>query len=233
MNTLLRYLDNMSCLFYPRLCLACEWKDIPPRQILCIQCDAKLPRTDFHLQKEDEFTQRLLGRIHLETATALYFFEKESKTQALIHNLKYKGKQKIGVILGQVLGGLLKKSPYYQDIDLIIPIPLHRRKEIERGFNQSDVFAHGLSEAMGIPWKRDILIRTEYGSSQTKKSRRERFENVIQAFQVLHPEKIRGKHILLVDDVLTTGATLEAGAVKILEVADTKVSLATIAFAKN
>ena len=233
MNTLLRYLDNMSCLFYPRLCLACEWKDIPPRQILCIKCDAKLPRTDFHLQKENEFTQRLLGRIHLETAAALYFFEKESKTQALIHNLKYKGKQKVGVILGQVLGGLLKKSPYYQDIDLIIPIPLHRRKEIERGFNQSDVFAQGLSEAMGIPWKRDVLIRTEYTASQTNKSRRERFENVIQAFHILHPEKIKGKHILLVDDVLTTGATLEAGAVKILEVADTKVSLAAIAFAKN
>ena len=233
MNTLLRYLDNMYCLFYPRLCLACERKDIPPKQILCISCEAKLPRTNFHLFQENEFTQRFWGRISLEAASALYFFEKESKAQTLIHNLKYKGKQKVGVMLGQVLGDLLKDSPHYQDIDVIIPIPLHRKKERQRGFNQSDVFAQGLSDSMGIPWQRDVLIRTTYTSSQTKKSRKERFENVVQAFHVLQPEKIKGKHILLVDDVFTTGATLEAGAVKILEVPDTKISLATIAFAKN
>jgi len=192
-----------------------------------------LPRTNFHLYEENEFTQRLWGRIKLETASSLYYFEKDSKTQSLIHNLKYKGKQKVGVILGQVLGKSLRTSPLYKDIDLIIPIPLHRRKEIERGFNQSAVFAQGLSDTMGVPWKKDLLIRTEYTSTQTKKSRRERFDNVLQAFQILQPKQIEGKHILLVDDVLTTGATLEAGAIKILEVPNTRVSLATIAFAVN
>lgn len=223
----------MSCLFYPRLCLACERKDVPPKQILCISCEAKLPRTNFHLYKENEFTQRFWGRLPLEYACALYFFEKESRAQNLIHNLKYKGKQKVGIMLGQVFGKLLKDTPSYQDIDLIIPIPLHRKKERQRGFNQSAVFAQGISEEMEIPWQRDILIKTKNTSSQTKKSRKERFENVVEAFHVLSPKKLEGKHILLVDDVLTTGATLEAGAVKVLEVPDTKVSLATIAFAKN
>lgn len=233
MNTMLNYLDNMLCLFYPSLCLACERKDVSRKQILCIKCEDKLPRTNFHQFKENEFTQRFWGRIPLETASSLYIFEKENKTQKLIHNLKYEGKQKVGILVGQVLGDLLKKSPNYQDIDLIVPIPLHRKKERQRGFNQSDVFAQGLSEGMEIPWQRDNLIRTKYTSSQTNKSRKERFENVMQAFHILYPEKLEGKHVLLVDDVLTTGATLEAGAVKILEVPNTKISFATIAFAKN
>ena len=233
MNNLLSYLDNMFCLFYPSLCLACERKDVSRKQILCVRCEDKLPRTNYQQFKENEFTQKFWGRIPLETASSLYFFEKESKAQKLIHNLKYKGKQKVGIMLGQVLGRLLKESSHYQDIDVIIPIPLHRKKERQRGFNQSDVFAQGLSEGMEIPWQRDVLIRTKYTATQTKKSRKERFENVIEAFHILNPEKIEGKHVLLVDDVLTTGATLEAGAVKILEVPNTKISFATIAFAKN
>lgn len=233
MNAIIQALDDAICLFYPRLCLACEKQHLPPQQVLCVSCELRLPRTDFHLHKENDFTKKLLGRVNIHTATSLYFFLKKSKTQNLIHNLKYKGKKQVGIVLGKMLGRTLSKAALYQDIDLIIPIPLHIKKELKRGFNQSDVFAQGLSETMNIPWLKDGLERRLYTSTQTQKSRIDRFQNVIHAFHVKQPKLIKNKHILLVDDVLTTGATLEAGALKILEVEGTKVSMATIAFAKN
>jgi len=233
MKTIIRSLDDAFCLFYPRLCLACELKHLPPNQIICTSCEYQLPRTDFHLFIENEFTKKFWGRINIHTAASLFYFYKKSKTQHLIHNLKYKGKKDVGVALGKMLGRTLKDSSPYQDIDLIVPIPLHLKREIQRGYNQSAVFAQGLSEVMNIPWSSDVLLRTSYTQSQTKKSRLERFENVIQAFEIRKPQLIENYHILLVDDVLTTGATLEAGAIKLLEVKGVKVSMATIAFAKN
>lgn len=233
MNTFLQTLDDTLCLFYPRLCLACEKKHLPPRQILCPSCDFNLPRTDFHLHQENEFTQKLWGRVNIHTATSLFYFLKKSKTQHLIHNLKYKGKREVGIILGKMLGEKLAKTPLYQDIDLIVPIPLHYKKEIQRGYNQSDMFAQGLFEAMEIPWTKNALLRKIHTQTQTKKSRIERFQNVMEAFEIKQPRLLENKHILLVDDVLTTGATLEAGALKLLNVSGVKVSLATIAFAKN
>lgn len=233
MKTILRSLDDAFCLFYPRLCLACGTKHLPPKEIICPTCEFQLPRTDFHLFLENDFTKKFWGRINLHTAASLFYFYKKSKTQHLIHNLKYKGKKEIGVTLGKMLGKKLIQSPLYQNIDLIIPIPLHLKKEIQRGFNQSAVFARGLSEVMNIPWSSDRLIRNIYTETQTKKSRLERFENVVKAFEVEKPRLLENLHILLVDDVLTTGATLEAGAIKLLEVKGVKVSMATIAFAKN
>lgn len=233
MNLFIRSLDDAFCLLYPRLCLSCENKHLPPKQILCASCEFRLPRTDFHLSQENDFTKKFWGRVPIHTAASLFYFLKKSKTQNLIHNLKYKGKKQVGITLGKMLGRTLSNAPLYQDIDLIIPIPLHLKKEIQRGYNQSAVFAQGLSEVMNIPWSKDNLLRKLYTETQTKKSRIERFQNVMEAFEIHQPNDLKHKHILLVDDVLTTGATLEAGALKILEVEGTKVSLATIAFAKN
>lgn len=233
MKILQQSLDSAFCLFYPRLCLSCGKKHLPPKQIICTTCDFKLPRTDFHLFLENDFTKKFWGRVNIHTASSLFYFYKKSNTQNLIHNLKYKGKKQIGVNLGKMLGKVLSKSNLYQDIDLIVPIPLHLKKEIMRGYNQSSVFAQGLSEAMNIPYLENGLHRKFYTETQTEKSRIERFQNVIEAFHVPQPHLLKDKHILLVDDVLTTGATLEAGTIKLLEVEGTKVSLATIAFAKN
>jgi len=190
-----------------------------------------MPETDFHLQEENSFTDRFWGRLPLEAGAAMLYFRRHGLTQNLMHNLKYRGKREVGTELGRIYGRQLATSDLFKGIDVIIAVPLHPRKERWRGFNQSDYFAQGLSESMQIPHWKNMLIRTLATESQTTKSRFERLENMQDAFQVKNPKTLEAKHILLVDDVLTTGATLEACALKLLEVPDTKVSMATIAIA--
>ena len=228
-----RVFNDFVALFYPRLCLACEYH-IPPRdQVICISCQYQLPKTKFHLERENAFTQRFWGRVPVDAGAALYHFTKSSKTQQLIHQLKYQGKRQVGIQLGQLYGKALKASPYFEKVERIIPVPLHPRKQKIRGFNQSAQFAQGLSESMQIPWSENNLIRTTMSESQTQKSRMDRFANVQAAFQVKNEKEISGKHLLLVDDVMTTGATLEACALQLLKVDGVKVSMATIAIAQQ
>lgn len=222
---------HFTGLFYPNLCLACN-KNLPPGQeILCITCQVKLPKTNFHQEKENEFTERFWGRIPLQTGAALYYFTKGGRTQQLVHALKYEGKKQVGIKLGNIYGLQLKESPFFHDVDFILPVPLHPQKERQRGYNQSQLFAEGLSQSMQKPWSRKHLLRSTYTQTQTQKTRMERFANVAQAFQVSHPADLEGKHLLLVDDVMTTGATLEACALRLLEIPSVRLSMATIAIA--
>lgn len=231
MTTAFRALYNLSGLFYPNLCLACS-HNLPPRQeSICLNCQYKLPKTGFHQQVENRFTERFWGRVHLQAGAALYYFNKGGRTQRLIHSLKYEGKRQIGVKLGQIYGYELKEAPVFREASLILPVPLHPRKERQRGYNQSACFAQGLAQSMGIPWLKDGLKRLEFTATQTKKNRLERFDNVSAAFVAPRPKQLEGQHILLVDDVITTGATLEACALRLLELPGTKVSMATIAIA--
>lgn len=232
MKTLLsNYLYDLLGLFYPNLCLACE-KNLPPGQkILCIRCNYSLPKTNYHLELENGLTERFWGRLPIETGAALFHFVKGGKVQQLIHELKYNHKRDVGIQLGEWYGSMLKEQSSYQDIDLIVPVPLHIKKEHRRGYNQSALFAEGLAKRLGKPWKKDALMRRDASKSQTKKGRMERLENVMHAFQLNKAKSLEGKHILLVDDVLTTGATLEACGQKLLSIANTKLSLATIAIA--
>ncbi|KAA3625342.1 MAG: ComF family protein [Bacteroidetes bacterium] len=223
--------DELLSLFYPNLCLACQSNAPINNQVLCLRCSFKLPQTQFHLHKENAFTERFWGRLSLEAGASLYRFTKGGHVQNLIHHLKYRGRREVGIKCGEYFGHQLKKSPLFSGIDLIIPVPLHPKKKHQRGYNQSDMIAKGLSKSMSVPWAADILIRKTFTETQTQKSRMERLENVAQAFCVTDPDRIKGKHILLVDDVITTGATLEICALKILEVPNTKVSMVTLAFA--
>ena len=226
-------LDDLVSIFYPLLCLACGEEEVTETDQICIACEMELPRTNFHFNKHNPFTDRFSGRIPLQSGAAFYYFFKGGKTQHLIHQIKYHGKKNIAVSLGRIYGNQLKTSPLFKDIDLILPVPLHAYKLRQRGYNQSAVFAEGLSQAMGIPWKDHILKRVTYTTTQTKKSKLDRAENVEQVFMVAHPKQIEGKHVLIVDDVLTTGATLESCANEVLKVPGTKISLATIAMAKH
>ena len=229
----LGFIEDFVALFYPRLCLACSQNTPPKNDFICLLCQYKLPKTNYHLEKENKFTERFWGRLELQTGAALYHFSKGGRTQQLIHNLKYQNKRELGVKLGELYGELLAQTPWFQSVDLIVPVPLHPKKLHKRGYNQSDQFAMGLSTSLQKPWSGKVLLRKSYTESQTHKSRFERLQNVFNAFALSKANLITGKHILLVDDVLTTGATLEACGLQILSAPNTRLSMATIAIAKH
>ncbi len=231
-NVLLQAWNDFVGLVYPNLCVACREKHPIHTHMLCVSCMGTLIPTSHHLEKDNEFTERFWGRISLHAGAAMFPFVKGGRTQKMIHSLKYEGKYDIGVKMGQWYGQKLLESPLFKDIQIIVPVPIHPRKKHSRGYNQADAFAQGLAQTMQKPWSPKALKRIQHSDSQTKKSRAERLDNVLKAFAVNKANQLQGKHILLVDDVLTTGATLEACASKILEVPDTKVSLATIAISK-
>ncbi len=231
MRTLLRPIEDLLSLIFPRLCLACA-EDAPAYgQLICTDCSVTMPETDFHLQKENPITERFWGRVEIQAGAALYIFTKGNRVQHLLHNLKYHGKKEIGEMVGRRLGYKLKESPHFSEVDLIVPVPLHPKKELFRGYNQSAWFGQGLSEVMGVPMLADGLKRNIHAESLTKKSRMQRLGSVEDMYVVPNSRRLQSRHILLVDDVLTTGSTLEACASQILEVPGAKVSFATIAMA--
>ncbi|MCQ2286152.1 MAG: ComF family protein [Bacteroidales bacterium] len=225
------FLNNLISIFYPNTCIACGIVLRQNEHHLCTHCLAHLPETDYHLQKDNPLKMMFLGRAKVENVTALLFFKKGNQVQQILHSLKYKGDYEIGEFLGQYYGHKLIQTTDYQSIDLILPIPLHKKKLKLRGYNQSEAIAKGLSSAMNIPYSTTHLIRTEYTETQTHKSRFNRWENVKEVFAVDHRDEIRGKHLLICDDVLTTGATTEAAIQQLLTIPDVKVSVATLACA--
>lgn len=218
-------------LVLPRLCAGCRQPLLEAESLLCLGCSLELPRAGFHDDGANEATMRLSGRLPFKKATAYLHFAEDSLAQHLIHLLKYKRRTAVGVLLGRALGEELRETAWARGVDLIVPVPLHPKKEAVRGYNQSALFAKGLSEILSIPTDDKCLRRTRPTESQTRKTRAERIENVAGAFAVRHHAQLEGKHILLVDDVLTTGATVEACAAAVLAVPGTSVSIATIAIA--
>lgn len=225
------YLTDFVGLFFPSLCCACGQHLVKGEHILCLACHHDLPFTHFHLMDDNVVAKRFWGRVPLHAATSLVHFQKGSKVQQLVHHLKYKGREDVGVYLGQMLGKQLLQSLTYADVDVVVPVPLHWRKQLTRGYNQSACFAEGIATAMGITHTNTLLRRATHTQTQTKKTREERWHNVKDVFALHQPEAYQGKHLLLVDDVVTTGATLEACAQKLLDIPNVKISVATIAVA--
>ncbi len=231
MKYALSFLEDLVALFYPNTCIICGENLLKEEECACRLCLYKIPKTDCFKHKKNIVSKLFWGRVQLQNAVALYTFEKEGSVQKLIHKLKYEGGKRVGFFLGQQLGYALKESKSFSDIDYIIPIPLHPKKEKIRGYNQSKYIAKGLHEILGTKVKTRLLIRTENTDSQTRKKRFSRWENMANSFALKKVKKLKNTHILLVDDVVTTGATLVACAQKLLEIEGVKVSIATIAVA--
>ncbi len=192
-----------------------------------------MPQTNFHLYKENPIMKIFWGRVPLYSATSFLFFNKGGRVQHLIHRLKYKGKYKVGIYLGKQLGFQLMDSPLFKSVDYIVPVPLHPKKERIRGYNQSEMIALGLETSMKGTAQINNLIRVIHSSSQTKKSRYGRWENVKGIFKIKNPQLFEEKHVLLVDDVITTGATLESCAETLLHIPGIKISVASLAYAQG
>ena len=223
--------NDLLHLFFPVVCPACSTAGLPAGVKICLRCQANLPFTNFHLLKENPFTERFWGRLPIAHGAAMLTFSNWGRVQKLLHALKYKGRKDIGIYLGRVYGQMLAQAPAYRETTLILPVPLHPRRLRTRGYNQSACFAQGLSETLGIPWSEKYLSRSAHTATQTRKSRIERFSNVEAAFRLQHGEALAGKQVLLVDDVLTTGATMEACGHLLMQVPDLRLNLATIAIA--
>lgn len=227
----IRWLHDLLHLFYPRLCMACGSQLPRVEKLLCPPCQYQLPQTDQHKTVDNAFTERFWGRVSVETGAALYYFSKSGRVQHLVHQLKYEHKPEIGYELGLLYGQMLRQQPHYKTIDAVVPVPLHPKKQHQRGYNQAEVFGKGIAEAMQVPLLPQALYRPVFTNTQTKKSRMDRMDNVMNAFE-LHPTaQIAGLHLLLVDDVLTTGATLEACASALLQQPHVRISMATLAVA--
>lgn len=225
------WLADFFQLFYPNICAACGEKLLNQEKVICTRCLVDLPRTNFHLEHDNPVSQLFWGRVNVQNATALFRFQKGSRFQDLLHLLKYNGRQDVGEELGRQLGFELKKSEIFNRVNVVIPVPLHPKREKKRGYNQAECIAKGIAESMGIEIQSRNLVRNVETQTQTKKSRIERWKNVDSIFEIKQPEKLNNMHILLVDDVVTTGATLEACAQAILKTEGTKVNIATLATA--
>ncbi len=222
--------SDLFDVFFPQLCAGCNKKLTPSEEILCIHCERELPLSNNWNDNSSDLYKKLCGKIPLEGAASLYVFDKVSPVRNLIHNLKYRGVKEVGSYIGTKLGISLRSNDSgIKDIDLSIPLPLHPKKLKTRGFNQCDPFAEALSKELNVPFVTGTLSRIVKNDSQTKMDKHSRFSNVNKIFQVENQEILKSKHILLVDDVVTTGATSESCLATILEVPGTRVSFAAMA----
>lgn len=218
-------------LFYPGLCEGCRKPFVAGEAVLCIGCAIQLPETGYHAMPGNETELRFSGRVPFAWGTSYAWFTTDGLLQHLLHGLKYRYRSEIGAYLGHRLATDLRAAGRGGDLDLIIPVPLHPSKQAARGYNQSMVIAMAMGRELGVPVSDGILRRVRHTESQTSKTRQERADNMAGAFSVPDPQAISGKHILIVDDVLTTGATIEACAQTLLTTATVQVSIATIGIA--
>lgn len=229
----MKLLNHIINLLFPRVCAACGNILLEGEHTVCTTCRFLLPKTGYENNPNNPLAQMFYGQMPFNAVMAEFFFSKTGKVQHLIHGLKYHHCRENGIFLGQEIGKSLQNATDYQGLDFIIPIPLHPKKEKIRGYNQSHVISEGISEILGVPIAEHCLVRSVFTDTQTKKSREERYQNVKDIFELKNAEKLRNKHVLLVDDVLTTGATLMSAGKALFDVEGIKINVATVACASN
>ena len=226
-------LKKLLNIFFPLVCNGCKNLLLTHEAVICINCRHELPLTNHLREKQNEAYKKFNGKIPIEHASSMLYYQKEGITQQLIHNLKYRGHQEIGVFLGKWYAEELQSIPNFKSVDYIIPIPLHPKRFKERGYNQVDTFVKSISDRLQIEIDSTILIRKEYTMTQSKKKLTERNAFKNEMFDVVFNSDHYNKHFLLIDDVLTTGATLEACGKAILKIPNAKVSIVTMAFSQS
>jgi len=227
---LLQYLEGFFNLFFPKSCVTCAKNLVLQENVFCTECHYDIPKTNFHKAVDNPVSTLFAGLVKIEAASAFFFFNKGSKYQQALHKLKYKGVREVGVELGKRYGTELTNS-IFSTIEIIIPVPLHPKRFKTRGYNQSEAIAEGLAQTMDKPYDSSSVIRSIYTETQTKKSLDERRDNVSSIFEIKDYSNLTNKHILLVDDVITTGSTLTSLSELLLNIPGTKISIVSLAVA--
>lgn len=226
------WISSFFLLLFPRICVVCSTSLIRAEEVICTHCNIQMPRTRYHTMKDNPIEMRLLGLMPVERATAYFYYQKESYFRRIVHELKYKDRKRIGEVMGRYMATEMKNSTFFEGIDVIMPVPLHKKKLRKRGYNQSEWLARGLSQTTGIPVDAGSLIRVVHTDTQTKKRQYDRWQNIQTVFQLTNPAGYTGKHILIVDDVLTTGATIVGCANAFGGVKGVKFSVITLAMTR-
>lgn len=224
--------NNLLNLFFPNLCKICKRPLVEGEEQICLKCLCDLPHTGYHQQANNPVEQLFIGKNRIEYATAYLRYEKGGKVQSLIHSLQYHDNKELGYLLGRQIARELQAdhSPICT-VDLLIPVPLHPRKKQQRGYNQSEWIASGIRSIWDIPIDTQSLARTTHTSTQTRKAIYDRWLNVCSIFNVIHPESLKNKHILLIDDVITTGATISACAKALSGIPGIRISILALSVA--
>lgn len=225
--------NHLLNLFFPKSCAGCHSLLLQDENVICTQCRHEIPLTHHLTMTENEVFQRFYGRIPLEFGAALFYFHKKGIVQEMMHQLKYKGNQEVGTLVGEWFAAELQQVPLLQTVDYIIPVPLHKKRFRERGYNQVTTFGQALSDHLNIPYSETLLQRKLYTKTQTKKSLLGRADLSQTLFDIEFSEEFTGKHFLLIDDVMTTGATLEACSKALLKIPEAKISIVCMAMAHS
>ena len=232
MGVLANWAEAAACLFFPHHCAGCGTDRLDKQTEICLRCLHRLPLTHFTAQPDNPIEKIFWGRTHVQAATSLFFYSQDSTMQSLLHELKYRGNQALGIQVGSLLGTALKNTSRFP-VDVLVPVPLHPSKEKSRGFNQATLICQGIAAVTGLPVCTTLLRRNAQRSTQTKKDRAARWENMQGIFEATPFNEVPYKNILLIDDVITTGATLEACGQALLEAEERKLWIASVCYSNR
>ena len=230
MQALKSLISDFSHLFFPHVCVGCGTDVLGNNAVLCIRCMHQLPVTNFHLYANNSVEKIFTGRLPLVSGSSWCYFTQGSVVQSLLHQLKYRGNKDVGYLAGRMMGELLVKSARFNDVDVLVPLPLFAAREKKRGYNQAAILCEGIAAIMRLPVLSQVVVRNKATKTQTHKNRVDRWKNIEGKFELNDPDVIKHKHVLLVDDVITTGATLEACGQELLSGGQTRLSITSMAY---